>query len=569
MNKIVVSGIFTKSYEKVLNLQIKSCKDDYKFDFRFITDEEWNEAKKTKDFAFFGGNVLKTQLVIDKIKENWGQILLIADADLVFFRKTEEQILEELGDLDCIFLKERFSSEPLYEKALANINIGFIAIRCNDRNLKFWEEVQELTQRTLGWDQEVANEILLNKNYDLKWGFFSELFANGGSINRDNIKSVLIGTSCGTIAKRYKFSKYKYLKQLIKFANSEELLWFDEENIIKKISNIIYLKKVNNQYTIRKFLCGLYKTKTNQFSKKYYVLGIQIYNKKNGFNVKSNKLIETVYKNSEHYYYNEVAKNIHQNLFSKYENCYRNKSVVLIACGPSVKYFPYIPGSIYVGVNRAFYLKDIKFDYLFMHDHELIVNHAEELKNYPAEKFCAYHTSKKNAKLYNTTTELYKYINAKRFLLSDCYKAGIDSCYPDVINPNIANGLIYDRGGGTVFSALQFILYTKPKKIYLVGCDCTEDGYFYSEKHKDPNNKDWVDIRNGKNKLLNKTFSLWQEISYVTKFLYPDTEIISLNPVGLKGLFKDVYTEDYIKYNLEQCNSKDIEVFTNETVVKI
>ena len=26
---------------------------------------------------------------------------------------------------------------------------------------------------------------------------------------------------------------------------------------------------------------------------------------------------------------------------------------------------------------------------------------------------------------------------------------------------------------------------------------------------------------------------------------YPETEIISINPVGLRGLFKDVYTEEY------------------------
>lgn len=29
------------------------------------------------------------------------------------------------------------------------------------------------------------------------------------------------------------------------------------------------------------------------------------------------------------------------------------------------------------------------------------------------------------------------------------------------------------------------------------------------------------------------------------KQYYPDTEIFSVNPVGLKGLFKDMYTENY------------------------
>ena len=30
---------------------------------------------------------------------------------------------------------------------------------------------------------------------------------------------------------------------------------------------------------------------------------------------------------------------------------------------------------------------------------------------------------------------------------------------------------------------------------------------------------------------------------------YPDTEIISINPIGLKGIFKDVYTEDFLNDN--------------------
>lgn len=70
--KIVVTGIYTDSYKQAIELQKQSCLDDYDFDFRYITDEEWQKAKTSSNFAFYGGNTIKTQLVIDKIKQYWG-----------------------------------------------------------------------------------------------------------------------------------------------------------------------------------------------------------------------------------------------------------------------------------------------------------------------------------------------------------------------------------------------------------------------------------------------------------------------------------------------------------------
>ena len=35
--------------------------------------------------------------------------------------------------------------------------------------------------------------------------------------------------------------------------------------------------------------------------------------------------------------------------------------------------------------------------------------------------------------------------------------------------------------------------------------------------------------------------SLWYQLKKFARVFYPDTEIISINPVGLKGIFKDEY----------------------------
>ena len=39
-----------------------------------------------------------------------------------------------------------------------------------------------------------------------------------------------------------------------------------------------------------------------------------------------------------------------------------------------------------------------------------------------------------------------------------------------------------------------------------------------------------------------------QEWKMFARHHYPETEIISINPVVLKGLFKDIYTEEYQKF---------------------
>ena len=83
----------------------------------------------------------------------------------------------------------------------------------------------------------------------------------------------------------------------------------------------------------------------------------------------------------------------------------------------------------------------------------------------------------------------------------------------------------------------MFALWTNPKKIYLVGCDCS-GGYFDDLKFK---------ISRG------KLIKSWKKVGRFAKLNYPDTEIISVNPIGLKGLFKDVYTKDFA----ETLDSKD------------
>ena len=79
-----------------------------------------------------------------------------------------------------------------------------------------------------------------------------------------------------------------------------------------------------------------------------------------------------------------------------------------------------------------------------------------------------------------------------------------------------------------VFSAIQFIAYTNPKRLYLVVCDCNTAGQFNA---KTPNYLNLNCVKKG-----------WKKTKAFMSIYYPETNIVSINPVGLTGLFNDEYT---------------------------
>ena len=48
----------------------------------------------------------------------------------------------------------------------------------------------------------------------------------------------------------------------------------------------------------------------------------------------------------------------------------------------------------------------------------------------------------------------------------------------------------------------------------------------------------------------------YQKVKAFVERFYPDTEIISVNPMGLRGLYSDVYTDDFIADHPEIDSSK-------------
>lgn len=208
----------------------------------------------------------------------------------------------------------------------------------------------------------------------------------------------------------------------------------------------------------------------------------------------------------------------HQKTFGKYKNFNQGKDVVLLATGPSLNNYNPIKNAIHVGVNSAFKFDKVKLDYVFFQDAlSYGGQYIKELNQYPACKFYGIlQDSIRQDWLVSETDAITA--KAERYYVISQWK------YPPVhFTYDISNEPL-GCAGSVVFAALQFILWTNPKRIYLVGCDCSE-GYFDNAKSS------------------NTCYHLidgWKKMKEFASVYYPETEIISINPVGLKGLFKDI-----------------------------
>lgn len=236
----------------------------------------------------------------------------------------------------------------------------------------------------------------------------------------------------------------------------------------------------------------------------------------------SQDILKRVAAIQEQEYYRSKANSIsaiHTKAFARFKNIHQGQDVVLIATGPSFNLFKPIKSTVYCGVNKAFKSNRIRLDYLFMVDYNATKDYIEEAENYPCEKF------------YGLVRDRWeKCIIPENIVI----KAGASRFYLEGIRDpvhytmDICNEPIGDCGS-VIFSAMQFLLWTNPKRIYLVGCDCTRNVYFDSNENEQNVARE-----------VDKTFYTgWVAMKKFAEINYPETQIVSVNPVGLRGLFVD------------------------------
>ena len=229
---------------------------------------------------------------------------------------------------------------------------------------------------------------------------------------------------------------------------------------------------------------------------------------------------------------NVAASMTNHEAFSDIKNSNYGKAVALCGAGPTLKQYHPIENTKHFALNRALLNNKVKYDYFIGDDWDGIDFFKDELKNYNCIKFFGHQVGVMERQI----PESYRIEAGARRYYTDCYMLnGFDSKFVCDIDkmaignmPNIA------------LSAMQIVLFTNPRTIYLVGCDASK-GHFVkpasvSREQEERQEKDLAIAVSG-----DRTISKWLELKEFAKHFYPDTEIVSINPVGLKGIFKDVY----------------------------
>lgn len=266
----------------------------------------------------------------------------------------------------------------------------------------------------------------------------------------------------------------------------------------------------------------------NSTYKIIHILGIKIKLHKYGknFSRKSEQIAREIYSALE------VSK-LHSKVFPQFKNCNAGKNITIIGCGPTIQYYNNEADYINLALNKAILLENINFDYTFAFDANLLKtcpDYLDRIKNknfksfigkFLAPEFEYNFPEIKNEEEYN----IYRYYGAKRHGMPSIrdfeYSLHTDiSTYPLPDFYSIS------------FAALQFALYTYPDKIYLVGLDTAQTGNFFD---------------GASSYYYKKMIYGYKKFKKFASIYYPDTEIISINPVGLKGIFKDVYTKNYVE----------------------
>lgn len=243
-------------------------------------------------------------------------------------------------------------------------------------------------------------------------------------------------------------------------------------------------------------------------------------------------------------------RDIHKASFAEFKGCHRGQTVAVVATGPTLNYYTQVKGVPHIGTNASFLKDGLSLDYYFIRHY--CREWCDKLKNYNFIKFFA---RNEWAEQDNDCDRFPEYLieenSGRRFFTGEPN----NEIYEDITYYPLMGGY------SIIFQALQFAIFTRPKRILLIGCDCSYDGHFdgtalaTSEEVLLPAERfvpQWIDS--------------YKRVKLFTEQYYPDMEIISINPIGLKGMFRDMYTESYLDVHLE-INRAECKIFDGNKIL--
>ncbi|MDR0408584.1 MAG: glycosyltransferase, partial [Campylobacteraceae bacterium] len=338
-----------------------------------------------------------------------------------------------------------------------------------------------------------------------------------------------------------------YTDEVLKFASN-----FDLINKIRNMSYVRYFfenymiiknKSQNNKTSYSIFCIPIITKKTEINRKAIYLFGIEIFKKKIMQDKIKKYFLGICYANKhkpvlELNLTNELrvlkdyislqisATSLHKEVFPQFKNTNNGKDVVVVGSGPTLKYYKPIKNAVHIGVNRTFLYDKYKLDYLFLQDYIGAKHYIDAANKYLQGKCIKFYgiTTFENITIpeqYAVKAEALRYFEGSFTtpFFSDISISPLPSYH------------------SVIFPALSFAAYTNPKRIYIVGCDCNNLGNF--DNFQGEYELSIPIVKNG-----------WRDFKQFVKQMYPNTEVISVNPVGLKGLFKnEIYTKEFLEEN--------------------
>jgi hypothetical protein len=159
---------------------------------------------------------LKADLIIDAIKENWGDFFIYSDIDVQFIRPTKDYIITHIKNVDCLGQQAR----PGFSLKNKSICTGFLVIKANTKNLNLWKHIKKsLLHNNANGDQYYFNKLFKQHNVICKRLPIS-FYNPGKKWNPDNHlnipKDIKIHHANWTIGVKNKIKQLEYVKSHIK-----------------------------------------------------------------------------------------------------------------------------------------------------------------------------------------------------------------------------------------------------------------------------------------------------------------------------------------------------------------
>jgi hypothetical protein len=257
-----------------------------------------------------------------------------------------------------------------------------------------------------------------------------------------------------------------------------------------------------------------------------------------------------------HSYYHELIKHIHESktigeintkAFAKYRSIYKDHDIVVMGAGPTLNHYVPKENCISIGTNGTVLNEKVKLDFLFVQDVGAIRKYENEILAYDCKKFFNFWGSfswnipikyRKIKNMEEYCSHPVAHISSSIYIFKDGYAS-------HSIPLNICDSPLSDFDS-VIFPAVQFALWTYPKRIFIVGCDCSRiDPVELNMRHF------YYENANNDDKIYPVEWLVqgWRKIKEFQQIYYPDVEMVSINPVFLKGLFKDEYTASYLEDN--------------------